>query len=99
MPLYDYVCTSCDHELEALQNFNEPLLKTCPVCHKDTLKKKVAAPAFTFKGGGWYKDLYGSSSNPTSSGNHTTAKAANSSEPAKNSSSKPAKSTAGSTTT
>jgi putative FmdB family regulatory protein len=99
MPLYDYVCTSCDHELEALQNFNEPPLKTCPVCHKDTLKKKIAAPAFTFKGGGWYKDLYGSSSTASSPDNHTSAKSTNSASPEKKSNSKPGKSTAGSAST
>jgi predicted nucleic acid-binding Zn ribbon protein len=37
---------------------NDAPLTTCPVCGEDALKKQIAAPAFTFKGGGWYKDLY-----------------------------------------
>lgn len=61
MPLFDYVCNQCDHEFETLQNVNDEPLEICPECNQSTLKKKVAAPSFTFKGGGWYKDLYGSS--------------------------------------
>jgi len=73
MPIYDYVCRACDHELEALQNFNEAPLTTCPACHEETLKKRVTAPAFTFKGGGWYKDLYGSSGSKPKPTSNTSA--------------------------
>lgn len=59
MPLYDYRCTACDHEFEILQGINDEPLRECPDCHKPALKKKVSAPAFAFKGDGWYKDLYG----------------------------------------
>ncbi len=59
MPLYEYRCQSCEHELEALQSFRDAPLKDCPECGRPELKKKVSAPAFTFKGEGWYKDLYG----------------------------------------
>lgn len=62
MPIYAYRCQDCGHELEALQSMNEAPLSTCPECNKDALKKQVVAPAFTFKGGGWYKDLYASTS-------------------------------------
>ncbi len=60
MPLYDYRCEDCSHELEALQNRDDDPLVTCPQCEQDALKKQVSAPAFTFKGSGWHKDLYGS---------------------------------------
>lgn len=73
MPLYDYRCQSCGHELEALQGMNDAPLSTCPECGNDTLKKQVAAPAFTFKGGGWYKDLYGSSKPKTESKKESTS--------------------------
>lgn len=59
MPLYDYRCTACNHEFEILQGINDDPPTECPDCHKKTLKKKVSAPAFSFKGDGWYKDLYG----------------------------------------
>ena len=60
MPLYDYKCQDCGHEFEALQSMKDDPLTTCPVCENESLKKMVSAPAFSFKGGGWYKDLYGS---------------------------------------
>jgi len=61
MPLYDYRCGECAHEFEVLQGISDSPLTSCPECKEDTLKKLASAPAFTFKGGGWYKDGYGSS--------------------------------------
>ena len=60
MPLYDYQCEHCGNEFEALQSVSEEPLIDCNVCGEPRLKKLPAAPAFSFKGGGWYKDLYGS---------------------------------------
>ena len=37
MPIYEYRCSSCGHELEALQKFSDAPLATCPSCHADTL--------------------------------------------------------------
>lgn len=65
MPMYDYLCTACEHEFELLQAIGDPIPQFCPKCNRETVKKKVVAPSFKFKGGGWYKDLY---SNPASSG-------------------------------
>ena len=67
MPLYDYSCQNCSYEFETLQGANETPLIECPECKKTGLKKLAAAPAFAFKGGGWYKDLYSSSSSKPSS--------------------------------
>lgn len=55
MPIYEYQCEACGHELEALQKMSDPLLKKCPECQKSKLKKKVSAAAFRLKGGGWYE--------------------------------------------
>jgi len=54
MPIYEYRCSSCGHELESLQKFSDPPLATCPSCHADALVKKVSAAAFQLKGSGWY---------------------------------------------
>ena len=59
MPLYDYRCQHCGHEMEVLQSAGDERLTECPECKTAALKKLVSAPAFTFKGEGWYKDLYG----------------------------------------
>ena len=55
MPIYEYQCRSCDHQLEALQKISDDPLQQCPACGKVTLRKKVSAVAFRFKGGGWYE--------------------------------------------
>jgi putative FmdB family regulatory protein len=54
MPIYEYACSACGHELEALQKLSDPKLVTCPACHRDTLAKKVSAAGFQLKGSGWY---------------------------------------------
>lgn len=55
MPIYEYRCESCGHELEAIQKLSEAALVKCPVCEKDTLKKRISAAGFRLKGGGWYE--------------------------------------------
>lgn len=57
MPIYEYQCQACDHRLEALQRLSEPPLTTCPECSGE-LRKLVSAPAFQFKGSGWYVTDY-----------------------------------------
>ena len=55
MPIYEYQCKSCDHELEALQKISEGRLVYCPECGEATLRKLVSAAAFRLKGTGWYE--------------------------------------------
>lgn len=55
MPIYAYQCTSCGHELEALQKIGEAPLADCPECGRSALTKKVTAAAFRLKGSGWYE--------------------------------------------
>lgn len=57
MPLYEYQCKACDRRLEVLQRLAEPPLTTCPECGGE-LRKLVSAPAFQFKGEGWYVTDY-----------------------------------------
>ena len=55
MPIYEYRCDNCGHELETIQKISENPLKTCPNCNQDALVKKVSAAGFRLKGGGWYE--------------------------------------------
>ena len=55
MPIYEYRCEECGHELEALQKMSDAALEVCPACNNASLKKKVSAAAFRLKGGGWYE--------------------------------------------
>lgn len=54
MPIYEYRCQACGHELEALQRFSDAPLRACPKCGKDQLSKLVSAAGFQLKGSGWY---------------------------------------------
>lgn len=55
MPIYEYRCESCGHELEKLQKMSDEPLSECPQCHKPALKKQISAAGFRLKGGGWYE--------------------------------------------
>ncbi|RMF17346.1 MAG: zinc ribbon domain-containing protein [Gammaproteobacteria bacterium] len=55
MPIYEYVCQACGHEKEYLQKMSDPVKVTCPACQQDALQKKLSAPGFRLKGGGWYE--------------------------------------------
>ena len=55
MPIYEYQCTACDKEIEALQKISDAPLQKCPACGEPALKKKISAAAFRLKGGGWYE--------------------------------------------
>jgi putative FmdB family regulatory protein len=55
MPIYEYQCQSCQHELEALQKISDDPKRDCPACGRAELKKKVSAVAFRLKGSGWYE--------------------------------------------
>jgi putative FmdB family regulatory protein len=54
MPIYEYRCSSCGHELEALQKLSDAPLSTCPSCSTDGLVKLISAAGFQLKGSGWY---------------------------------------------
>lgn len=55
MPIYEYRCGSCGHQLEALQKISDEHLTDCPACGESALRRLVSAPSFRLKGGGWYE--------------------------------------------
>lgn len=55
MPIYEYRCQSCGHELDKLQKMSDPPLIDCPACGKPTLKKLISASGFRLSGSGWYE--------------------------------------------
>src|SRR5258708_37656152 len=61
MPLYEYQCTQCGERREILQKFSDPPLSHCLKCGGD-MKKLQSSPAIQFKGSGFYKTDYASSS-------------------------------------
>ncbi len=55
MPIYEYRCKCCGHELEKLQRMNDPVLTDCPACDQSELTRLVSAVRFRLKGSGWYE--------------------------------------------
>lgn len=86
MPIYEYQCQSCGHELEKLQRMNDDALTDCPDCGKSRLKRLISAAAFRLKGSGWYEtdfkkdnrrnlvDSGGDSGSPATTSNSDSAK-------------------------
>ena len=55
MPIYEYRCEACGHELEKIQRMSDAPLTDCPECGAPRLRRLVSAAAFRLKGGGWYE--------------------------------------------
>lgn len=54
MPTYQYACTDCGHELEAVQSFSDAPLTQCPAC-EGRLRKRFNSVGIVFKGSGFYR--------------------------------------------
>ena len=54
MPTYQYRCTECGHDLEAVQKFTDAALTECPNCGGQ-LRKVFTAVGVVFKGSGFYR--------------------------------------------
>ncbi|HEX7591364.1 MAG TPA: FmdB family zinc ribbon protein [Candidatus Limnocylindrales bacterium] len=65
MPIYDYVCVSCDHEIEVIHSVIADGPAACPKCGGQ-MKKAIVAPAVHFKGSGWARKEKSGSGKPAS---------------------------------
>jgi putative FmdB family regulatory protein len=54
VPTYQYRCTACDHQFEAVQSFSDASLTTCPAC-SGALRKVFSSVGIVFKGSGFYR--------------------------------------------
>ena len=57
MPLYEYQCDACGNRFEVIQKLADPPIEKCPKCGA-AVHKLMSAPAFQFKGTGWYVTDY-----------------------------------------
>jgi putative FmdB family regulatory protein len=57
MPIYEYECSDCGRRLERLQRLDDPPPGACEC--GGAMHRQVSAPAFQFKGSGWYVTDYG----------------------------------------
>jgi putative FmdB family regulatory protein len=60
MPIYEYECEKCGHRFEKIQKFSDPPVEACDKCG-GPVHKLQSAPAFQFKGTGWYVTDYAKS--------------------------------------
>jgi len=74
MPIYEYQCQNCGHELEKLQKMSDEPLKDCPKCEHPSLSKKISAAGFRLKGTGWYETDFKNKKETKSSQTKTTDK-------------------------
>lgn len=101
MPTYQYACTECGEQLEAVQKFTDDPLTVCPVC-QGKLRKLFSAVGIVFKGSGFYRTDSRNGSGATSaakadgsgstasSGESTSGQPASKSDSGSGSESKPA---------
>jgi putative FmdB family regulatory protein len=55
VPTYQYACTACGHQLEAVQSFSDAPLIECPEC-AGRLRKLFSSVGIVFKGSGFYRN-------------------------------------------
>ena len=96
MPTYQYACTACGENVEAVQSFTDAALTECPACG-GALRKVFSAVGVVFKGSGFYKtdsrSGAGKKAEPAAAKSESTPKADSTPAAAPKTESKPASST------
>ena len=90
MPIYEYECEKCGHRFEQIQKFSDPPLEVCPKCGS-AVHKMQSAPAFQFKGTGWYVTDYAKSGKADSKDTKSAPEPAKSDAPKTDAAAAPAK--------
>lgn len=67
MPIYEYQCSSCHHQFELMQKFNEAPVTQCPQCGQPRVIKLISSAGFQLKGTGWYVTDFKDKPKPTDS--------------------------------
>jgi putative FmdB family regulatory protein len=73
MPLYEYRCKQCDRVFEVMQKFSDAPLLVHEECGGE-VERLISAPAFQFKGTGWYVTDYAKGKSGGGSGKSDSGK-------------------------
>lgn len=66
MPTYEYTCLKCGHQKEVKQKITEESLKTCDLCHENTLARGPGGGiGLSFRGSGFYITDYKNGTPPS----------------------------------
>ena len=82
MPLYEYQCSKCGNVFEVRQKFSDEPLTVHEGCGGEVVRL-ISAPAFQFKGSGWYVTDYARGSKGESSKSESEKTASGKGESAK----------------
>jgi len=89
MPIYEYLCSDCDHDFEKKQSFHAEAIAECPKCRAKA--KRVFKPVpIIFKGSGFYVTDHREESKPGKTSESKPVKTSES-KPVKTSEPKPVK--------
>lgn len=75
MPTYQYRCSVCSQDVEAVQAFSDAPLTDCPAC-SGPLRKVFSAVGVVFKGSGFYRNDSRAAAKTSTSGEGSAAPAA-----------------------
>ncbi len=55
MPVYEYICDTCQGNFEIRRSFDDAGTPPCPTCNgTGRVRRKFSTPAIVFKGSGFY---------------------------------------------
>jgi len=81
LPIYEYKCEGCGETFEVIQKFSDDPLKVHDKC-SGTVHRLLSAPAFQFKGSGWYITDYAKGGSRSSAKTESTSSDKSSTETA-----------------
>jgi putative FmdB family regulatory protein len=73
VPLYEYKCEGCGETFEVIQKFSDEPLTVHEKCG-GPVHRLLSAPAFQFKGSGWYVTDYAKGNNSSPSKHDSSEK-------------------------
>ncbi len=76
MPIYEYRCSDCGEDFQAIRRISDATLPECKACGSDQVAKKISLSAFHLKGTGWYKTDYADKAKGGSGATGSTGKPA-----------------------
>ena len=88
MPIYEYRCEKCGHEMEAIQKMSDDPLTECQACGEPALTKLISAAGFRLKGGGWYETDFKTGNKKNLAGDKGSSSGKSDNAPAKSSDTK-----------